>query len=208
MDVATDLVEAFLRYNGYLTVSEMPVQAQNHRGDWETLTDIDILALRFPGPVYVAAPPPDSESKEEFEAPGTILFLEEDTVDVIIGEVKQGEARFNQRITETETLEIALLSLSWIYEGEFFDKVAQDLRENQVSYCPARGGGTVRTRLVAFGQSEHLDMNTIPLSLVIARAVWAYQSHGELFRSARPSSAASAMLKLLMKSGFDVSPGS
>jgi len=204
MDVATDLVEAFLRSNGYLTLSELPIQALNKRGDWETVTDVDILALRFPGRVFMANPKSE-EQAVYLEVPGIPLFLEEDTIDVIVGEVKQGEARFNPSIAKHETLHTALHRLAWIYSEGDLDQVVEDLSEKGVCYTPARGGGAVRTRLVAFGQADEVTMHIIPIGVILERAVGTLDSHEALFRSARSSSAAASMLKLLHKNGFRLS---
>jgi len=204
MDVATDLVEAFLRSNGYMTLSELPIQALNKRGDWETVTDVDILAIRFPGRVFMADPHSD-EQADYLEVPGVPLFLEEDTIDVIIGEVKQGEARFNPSIAKHHTLRTALHRLAWIYSKGDLAQVVGDLNEKGVCYTPARGGGTVRTRLVAFGQADEVTMNIIPIGVILERSVGTLDSHEELLRSARSSSAAASMLKLLHKNGFRLS---
>lgn len=49
MDNAVALVQAYLYVNGYFTVAEYPVlEALKHAG-YRTVTDIDILAFRFPG---------------------------------------------------------------------------------------------------------------------------------------------------------------
>ena len=201
MDVATDLVEVFLRSNGYLTLSELQIQSLNKRGEWETVTDVDILALRFPGRVFMADAH-DSVMASELEVPGVPLFLEDDTIDVIVGEVKQGEATFNPSLTKHETLHTALHRLSWIYSEGDLDRVIEDLREKNVCYADARGGGMVRTRLVAFGQAPEVTMNVIPLEVILESALGALESHDALLRSARSSSPAAAMLKLLHKTGF------
>ncbi|HEX5630934.1 MAG TPA: hypothetical protein VFY15_04690, partial [Acidimicrobiia bacterium] len=59
MDIAVNLVESYLRFNGYLTLSEFEVQARNERGVFEAITDIDIMAVRFPGDVVVGDPSGD-----------------------------------------------------------------------------------------------------------------------------------------------------
>ena len=56
MDIAVNLVESYLRFNGYLTLSEFEVQARNEHGDFESVTDVDIMAIRFPGDVVVGGP--------------------------------------------------------------------------------------------------------------------------------------------------------
>lgn len=55
MDNAVALVQAYLRLNGYLTVTEFPVLVEGGPDGVRTLTDLDVLAFRFassgpPGP--------------------------------------------------------------------------------------------------------------------------------------------------------------
>jgi len=194
MDVAVDLVEVFLRFNGYLTLSEWHILGENERGDWETLTDVDILGVRFPGQVLIADTHDPSEA-EELEVPGMILQLEQDTVDVIIGEVKQGDAVLNPSLTTHHTLHTTLHRLKWLYEGRDLESVVEDLQEEGVCYTPARGGGRVRTRLVAFGQAAEPTLNRIPIGAVLE----------EVLRSVLFASPSAATLKLLRKTGFRLS---
>ena len=48
MDNAVALVQAYLRLNGYFTVSECPVVEPLRPGNVRTMTDLDILGFRFP----------------------------------------------------------------------------------------------------------------------------------------------------------------
>lgn len=50
MDRAVAVIEAYLRINGYLTVAEYPVLEEGHRGPAQSVTDLDILAVRFSVP--------------------------------------------------------------------------------------------------------------------------------------------------------------
>lgn len=58
MDIALDLVEIYLRTNGYLTLSEWQVQTFSDHQRWKTLADIDIFALRLPGPTSASVVAP------------------------------------------------------------------------------------------------------------------------------------------------------
>lgn len=204
MDVAVDLVEVFLRFNGYLTLSEWHILGENARGDWETLTDVDILGVRFPGQVLIADTHDPREAKK-LEVPGMILRLEEDTVDVIIGEVKQGDAVFNPSLMTHRTLHSTLHRLQWLYEGRDLEKVVGDLQEKGVCYTSARGGGVVRTRLVAFGQANEPTLNRIPIGVVLERVAHTLEEHEEVLRSVLFASPSAATLKLLRKTGFRLS---
>ncbi len=204
MDAANDLVEAFLRANGYLTLSELQVQFLSERGDWETLTDVDILAIRFPGPIYMASPGDDGQDGA-LEIPGVPLFLEEDTIDVIVGEVKQGDARFNPSIADQRTLRTALHRLAWLYVDDDLEQVVEDLGARGVCYSNARGGGRIRTRLVAFGRADETTLNVVPMERILERFLGAFDQFDSVLRSARASSDAVATLKLIHKAGFRLS---
>lgn len=49
MDIAVALVQAYLHVNGYFTVVEYPVLEAHRGGQARSVTDLDILALRFAG---------------------------------------------------------------------------------------------------------------------------------------------------------------
>ena len=204
MDVAVDLVETFLRFNGYLTLSEWQIQILNKRGTWETLTDVDIVGLRFPGQVFLADTH-DPNLAQDLEMSGVPLFLEEDTVDIIIGEVKQGEAVFNPSITRHETLHNVLHRLSWLYGEGDLEKVVGDLDVEGVCYTAARGGGRIRTRLVAFGQAPEANLNVVPIGQILEAVTNVLERYDDVLRSAKFSSPAAETLKLLQKTGFEIS---
>lgn len=201
MDVAVDLVEVFLRFNGYLTLSEWHILGESPEGQWETLTDVDILAVRFPGQILLADTH-DAQEAAELEMPGVVLELEEDTVDVIIGEVKQGEAVLNPSLTAHGTLHTILHRLKWLYPGHDLDRVVGDLSDRGVCYTAARGGGQVRTRLVAFGQAPEAGMNVVPLGVILERVAVTLEKHEDILRSVLFASPSAATLKLLHKTGF------
>ncbi|MGD2043287.1 MAG: hypothetical protein PVJ28_06510 [Acidimicrobiia bacterium] len=207
MDAASGLVEAFLRVNGYLTLSEWQIQAMNRKGQWDTITDVDIVGLRFPGDVYLAdSHEPDVQST--LKVPDDLFLLEPDTVDVIVGEVKEGEAVFNPGMKRHETLHTVLHRVAWLYADPGLDRVVADLARRGTSHATAPGGGTVRTRLVAFGQTPELTENMIPIELVLEQAVAFIADHDDLLRSARFANPVAATLKLLHKAGFGISRGS
>jgi hypothetical protein len=204
VDTAVELVEIYLRLNGYLTLSEWQIQTLSDAGQWQTLTDVDILGLRFPGNIYLADLH-DAAEREATRMTGELLMLEEDTVDVIVGEVKEGEAVFNPAVAHHETLHTALHRLAWLYEEGDLEKIIEDLGDHGVCYTPARGGGTVRTRLVAFGRASELTMNTVPIGQILGRLAAIFETHDKLLRSMKFSNPAAATLNLLHKTGFQIS---
>ncbi|HEY5579118.1 MAG TPA: hypothetical protein VIL12_05475 [Acidimicrobiia bacterium] len=202
MDIAVNLVEAYLRVNGYLTLTELPVQRRLPDGTYEMATDVDVVALRFPGPLYAADWHGDGEARAlliEDEA----LMLIPDCVDVIVGEVKEGEAVFNPALTHHEVLDTVLQRFGWIY-GEPLDKVVGDLQAAGLSIVPSRGEGTVRTRLVAFGQRARISVHAISLNHVFSTLVRFMDEFDAVLRPAQFKNPAPALLRLLAKSGFKV----
>ena len=205
MDIGVELVEAYLRLNGYFTISEFEVLREVTPGSYQTVTDVDMIAVRFPGHIYIA----DSHTKGESPSllvEDPILDLEPDTVDVIIGEVKQGEAVFNAGMTNHHTLHTVLQRVAWLYEDDVH-KVARDLEEHLICYQAEPPDRKVRTRLVAFGRSPVNNLHTISLTHVFEKMIGQFEEHGEALRAAQFKNPAAALIRLLVKTGFDVRKG-
>jgi hypothetical protein len=205
MDIAVNLVESYLRLNGYLTLSEFEVQGRSASGGFETITDVDIVALRLPGPQF-AGDPHGGEDCGLLLIDDPLLELSDDLIDVIVGEVKQGEAHFNPGIRRHEVLHSVLHRVEWLY-GEAIGDVVAALKEGLIRESPARAGGQVRTRLVAFGRSESSDLHTISHTHMIRTILEFFSGLDEAFKSVQFRDPAPAMLSLLLKTGFDVTKG-
>ncbi len=202
MDVAVNLVESYLRLNGYLTLSELEIQGKTEDGSFETLTDVDIVALRFPGAMY-AADAHDQDEAALLLIDDDELRLEEDVVDLIIGEVKQGEAVFNAGLRRHQVLHAVLRRVEWLLDGSAAD-VVDILQEQNVAHVPVRGGGLLRARLVAFGRSPHSDLHTIALGHIVETMAGFMEEFDEVLRPAQFKDPAPALLRLLIKTGFSV----
>ncbi len=202
MDIAVNLVENYLRLTGYMTLSEFEVQRRDKKGRFKTVTDIDIMAIRFPGDVYLGDPhqPRDCEM---LVIDDPVLGLHDDTIDVIVGEVKQGQAELNPGMKDHGVLHSMLRRVEWIY-GVDLDEVIQGLQRKTVHTAPSKGGGQIRTRLVAFGRSRQSDVNTISLSHIVTTMLTFFEEHEDAFKPIQFREPAPAFLRLLLKSGFDV----
>jgi hypothetical protein len=205
MDIAVNLVETYLRLNGYLTISEFEVQERRPDGEFRSVTDIDIMAIRFPGEIYAGDP---------HEVPDTRLLLLEDSelrlepdqIDVIIGEVKQAEAEFNPGIRNHKVLHQMLQRIEWLFAGDLA-AIVDDLASRNLCVTAARGGGEIRVRLVAFGRAPQSDLNTMTHAHMVAKLLEFFSGTDMAFRPVQFRDPAPAMLNLLLKSGFDVSRG-
>lgn len=203
MDVAVNLVESYLRLNGYLTLSEFEIQAKAKDGTYKTLTDVDMVAVRFPGDIFAADSHDEAESRMLL-IHDPELRLEEDQIDVIIGEVKQGDAVFNPGLTAHQVLHTVIQRVAWVY-GVNLESVVREVERNGVSVDPSCDGATVRTRLVAFGRSPETDLHTISLSHIVEQMTGFMTDFDDVLRSANFKDPASALLRLLSKTGFTIS---
>lgn len=201
MDIAVNLVESYLRLSGYLTLSEFEVQRRSETG-FETVTDVDIMALRLPGDVF-AGDPHSSEDCRLLLLQDPVLDLEPDMTDVIIGEVKQGAAEFNPGIRRHAVLHSMLRRVGWLYD-EPLEDVVDALQERLLRISPARGGGTIRTRLVAFGRAPSCDLHTISHTHMVETLLRFFEGTGDAFKPVQFRDPAPAMLALLLKTGFEV----
>lgn len=202
MDIAVNLVENYLRLTGYLTLSEFEVQRRDKRGRFKTVTDIDIMALRFPGEVYIGDPHKAADY-EMLVIDDPVLQLDDDTIDVIVGEVKQGQAELNPGIKDHGVLHSMLRRVEWIYDADIVD-VIEGLQRDGLVMSPSKGGGRVRTRLVAFGRSDFSDLNTVALGHIVTTMLEFFEEHAAAFRPIQFREPAPAFLSLLLKSGFDI----
>lgn len=201
MDIAVNLVESYLRLNGYLTLSEFEVQARNDRGEFESVTDVDIAGIRFPGSVYAGDPHGPDAAMLAIEDPA--LELEDGVIDVIIGEVKQGLAEFNPGLRRHEVLHSVLRRMAWLFDSDI-EAVVHDLMAGSLCRAPARGGGTIRVRLVAFGRSNVTNLHTIGHAHVVSTMMGFLSGLDSAFHPVQFSAPAPAMLNLLLKTGFTI----
>ncbi len=203
MDIAVNLVESYLRLAGYLTLAEFEVQRRNADGTFSSITDVDIVGLRMPGDVYLGDPHDDADGGlllvEDPE-----LRLEPECVDVIIGEVKQSDATFNAGLKDHHVLHSVLRRVEWAYAVPTLE-VVEGLQQHGVHHAPARGGGTVRTRLVAFGRGEQNTLHVITLTHIITTMLGFFDRFEDALRPVQFKEPATAMMRLLRKTGFQVS---
>lgn len=202
MDAGVELVESYLRLNGYATLAEFQIHRRLPDGSYEALTDVDVIGIRFPGEIY-AADPFESPDPRFLLIEDEQLHLVEDTIDVILGEVKQGDAVFNPGLKRRETLDTVLQRFGWLY-GSPLDEVVADLQRDGLSLAPARNGGQIRTRLVAFGRSGHNDLHTMSLRHVFEVMVSFMERLDRVIRADVYSDPVAATLRLMVKLGFEV----
>ena len=107
MDPAVALVKSYLELCGYFVLSELPVRREEH-GHYRDVTDIDVIAVRFPhGPS--GTPPHHPFALMLGFDPA--LHTPEAGIDVVIGEVKEGRASINPALHREAVVAFALKRL-------------------------------------------------------------------------------------------------
>lgn len=146
MDSAVGLVQTYLRVNGYFTVVEYPV-VEELRAEFQTATDLDILAFRFPGSErLIAGEDPHGRRRHPPHTVDPRLEVPAGSADMLIGEVKEGEAKFNRSGRRAEVIAVALARFGCCPE-EVAESVARRLLRSGRASTP--DGHTIR--LIAFG---------------------------------------------------------
>lgn len=147
MDSAVALVEAYLRVNGYFTVTEYPVVEAMRGSNYREATDLDVLAFRFPGAgrTVPGEKGKGAASHPPFE-PDSLLVGSDHDADMIIGEVKQGAAELNASARRRKVLAAALTRFGCCPAADS-DALVSDLIREGKSTTP----GGHRVRMVAFG---------------------------------------------------------
>jgi|GEM_PF-412103 len=143
MDHAVSLVQAYLQLNGYFTTAEYPIMEMTANREFRTITDIDILAFRFPTSSHhvVMHSRPDLGISE----PDPDLAIPGDRIDMIIGEVKEGKVGINSGAVDPTVLRAVMLRFGCL-PGDV-DEVFLGLQQRGSAVMPSG----YQIRLIAFG---------------------------------------------------------
>lgn len=144
MDHAVALVQAYLQLNGYFTSAEYPIIAGTGRAGFRTITDLDILAFRFPTGEPMARHGKKAPKMIDTSALDEGLAVPEGSIDMIIGEVKEGRVGINSGIREPEVLKTVINRFGEVTDA---NRVVSELLETGSATLPPRSS----VRLIAFG---------------------------------------------------------
>jgi hypothetical protein len=151
MDTAVALVKSYLQANGFFTVTEYPILEMLTGEAARTVTDIDVMGLRFPG---AGGPGSDATTGGLGIAPDPALDISDRYIEVIIGEVKEGAAVLNRAARDPEVLSAVLLRFGQMRK-EVSDKLVEELIESGVAMHPAG----IRMRLMVFASKPPTRKN-------------------------------------------------
>lgn len=154
MNAAVSLVRTYLKLNSYFTATELPVIKKGDDGLYFEVTDIDILALRFPRAAHIVAQGRPGPLDDFQFPPDPLLQIPVDAMDLIIGEVKAGKPRLNPHLRSEDTLYRALVRFGFC-PPDRLERAVTELKEGGETWV--RDGDVAipsRVRLVAFGDGE------------------------------------------------------
>ena len=160
MDTAVGLVQSYLYMNGYFTVTEYPVLELMADGEYRTVTDVDMLALRIPG----AGRSSDSPGGPVVSV-DPALAVDPDRVDIIIAEVKEGKAELNASARDPKVLRAALNRFGAVPEDRIAGVIEELLEDGEAEHPEG-----ARVRLMAFGSRPPVE----------ARTKYRWMLHGDL----------------------------
>lgn len=141
MDTAVALVQSYLYMNGYFTVTEYPVLELMEDGEYRTVTDVDVLAVRIPG-----AGRGGGEVGGTFVGVDPDLDVDLERIDLIIGEVKEGRAELNASARDPKVLRAALDRFGALGDDRLSRVIADLLEDGEADHPDGP-----RVRLMAFG---------------------------------------------------------
>lgn len=132
MDTAIALVRSYLQTNGFFTVTEYPI-LESIGPTTRNVTDVDVLALRFPGAGGFDSDAPTGGLRIE---PDPELDLSDGQVEFIIAEVKQGAAELNKAARDPAVVAAALRRFGAM-KPDVQEGLVQELIEDGVAFHPA-----------------------------------------------------------------------
>ena len=144
MDHAVALVQAYLQLNGYFTSAEYPIIAGTVRDSFRTITDIDILAFRFPSGAPLKGRGRRTPKWLDLSQLDPGLGVPETSIDMIIGEVKEGRVGINTGVRDPKVLKTVINRFGEVFDA---DRVVNELLRSGSAKIPPASS----VRLIAFG---------------------------------------------------------
>lgn len=144
-DAASELVEAYLKVNGYFVLDDLQIHV-TESGTYRSVTDVDVIAIRPPS-LRGAAHYSRSQGAAECLLAGELdptLGIDTDRCDVIVGEVKRGEASLNPGLRDPRVLHAVARRV-----GDVFGVPVHGMIDSLVATARAESP-TAQVRLVSF----------------------------------------------------------
>ena len=199
MDTAVALVQSYLHINGYFTVTEYPLLETRSGTGVRMRTDLDLLAVRFPGAGREHAHQPNGDVAYE---PDPALGCPAHQPDMLVAEVKEGRAEFNAASRDPSVLAAALRRFGCCHDHD-----AHDVVRTLLTRGTAHTACGHRVRLVAFGGSgRNGPWRVITLDHVIDFLRQYLDERWPVLRHAVFKDPTLSLLAVLQKTGASITP--
>ncbi|MBF6613861.1 MAG: hypothetical protein IVW55_12105 [Chloroflexi bacterium] len=166
MDTAVGLVKTYLELCGYFVLAELPVRVHDEAGKgYRDLTDLDVIAVRFPHARHEYSGR-DERQLEVFLGADPVLGSFTQGLDIIVGEVKEGQGRVNPALRRAQTVAFALRRTGSCPE-EMVEEEARAVAVEGARSLVMPGGTSCMVRLVAFagqGGASSGGIHTVSLT--------------------------------------------
>jgi hypothetical protein len=200
MDNAVALVQAYLRVNGYFTVTEYPVVEVTRGRTYRAATDLDLLAFRFPhAGRLVPARGRRARADEAWHAViDPALDVPPGLGDMLVGEVKEGRGVLNAPTTDPAVLRAALVRFGCCSRAEAA-MLVEALRRDGQTMLPV--GHRIRIAVFASATEGMMGGKYLAISLghIIEFLQRFLREHWEVLRHAEHKDPAFGFLALLEK---------
>lgn len=207
MNVAVSLVRMYLATNGFFSEAEFPVIALGSDDSVRSVTDLDILAVRFPGAYRYLMPDGQGKAsgrRQRFRNIDSRLSLSDSDIEFVIGEVKEGRAELNRGATNPDVLRTALARIGAFSEAEMSRIIDDLLRKGESTAAPGS-----RVRVFAFGSSipdpPPARCTVITHGEIVKHLLSFHEMHDDITRAMQFGDDISSTLMLLLKSGVRIS---
>ena len=155
MNLLEELATLYFRLNGYFTAPNFLLHQESGR---TSLTDIDILAVRFP---YQQEIP--YQQQIAFDNDPKLVLSNSQLTDVVLVEVKRSRTEFNESWKRRENIEYVLRWVGFTSNKDEVELVARDLQRNKKT---TSGNFHFRMMLLTGGSSA--EDYIIPLDDVLS----------------------------------------
>lgn len=198
-------MQAYLRLNGFFTVTEFPVIHSGKRGT-RALTDVDVLGVRFPNAQQWIG----GRGRGGFALESDpILDIEPHCIQMIIGEVKEGKAKLNANAYTAAVIETVIRRFGCC------DEEPRDIALHVIERGMAEthlGDQQCRIRMMVFGGGSYAvasNYECISLRHVVGYLNEFVHRHSDVFLSTQIKDEILDLMALLVKLGvrIDVPPG-
>src|SRR5690606_35268337 len=184
---------------GYFTVTEYSViEAMAH--GYRSATDLDVLALRFPGAGRRLIGKHGRHHRPT-QAADELLGAPDDRIDLLVCEVKEGRAELNQGARDPDVIAAALTRFGCC-PADAIDAVVQHVLNKGRAIMP--GGHQVR--LIAFGttvEPEYVHgFQAVTLGHVVRFLREYLRDHWDVLRQVQTKDPAMGLLMTLEKAGW------